>query len=298
MDSQKFKPLSLQQKRVRLAWLLVAPTFIYLLAILIVPLIWSFNLSFTDKEVGGPINYIGLENYISLLKDSAFLNSLKNTAVFTVSAITCKVIFGVIMALILNMKFRGRNLIRALLIIPWTLPNIVSVLNWKWMFDDVAGVLNQILKLFGFIDKNVLWFGDPALAMLVIVIVNVWRGTPFIGISVLSKLQTISLDYYEAACIDGANAFQKFRYITLPAIMDVLTVSTLVSTIWTINEFELVWIITGGGPARATELLSIFSYKMVASSRQIGMAAAVPIILMPLLILLINRVSKLKGETL
>ncbi len=298
MNRKKNNFPSLEKKRARLAWILVAPTFLYLIAILIVPLGWSLNLSFTDKLVGGPIHYIGLDNYIKLLTDSAFLGALKNTLVFTVLAIFGKVVFGVALAMILNMNFKGRNLVRALLIIPWTLPNIVSILNWKWMFDDVGGVLNQILKMLGLIETNVVWIGTPVLAMLVIIVVNVWRGTPFIGISVLSKLQTISPDYYEAACIDGASAFQKFRYITIPAISDVLTVSALVSTIWTINEFELVWILTGGGPSRATELLSIFSYKTVVSSREIGLSAAVPFILMPVLIFLISRISKLRNETL
>lgn len=290
--------LSLRQRDVASAWILVLPALVFMVAILLFPLAWSINLSFTNKVVGADYEYIGFKNYISLLSDEKFRSALWHTVEFTALAIFFKTIFGVILALLMNMKFRGRSVIRAILIIPWALPNIVSVLNWKWIFSTHGGALNGLLTNIGLIDKSIAWTSTAALAMFVVVFVNVWRGTPFIAISTLSKLQTIDSSNYEAANLDGANALQCFWYITLPTIKNALIVAVLVSTIWTVNEFELVWIMTGGGPAMATELLSIFSYKTVLTYRTIGVAAAVPIVLMPVLLILIGQVSKFKKETL
>lgn len=289
--------MSLSQRDVASAWILVLPALIFMVAILIFPLVWSINLSFTDKVVGADYKYIGFRNYINLFNNEQFRNALKTTVIFTFLAILFKTIFGVILALLMNMEFRGRNVARALLIIPWALPNIVSVLNWKWIFSTHGGAINEILHTLGFIDKSIAWTSTAALAMFVVVFVNVWRGAPFIGISVLSKLQTIDSSYYEAAHLDGANVLQRFWYITLPSIKNALIVAVLVSTIWTVNEFELVWVMTGGGPAMATELLSVFSYRTVLTYRTIGVAAAVPIILMPVLLFLIGQVSKFKSES-
>ena len=295
-DQMTLRDSPLKRSERRLAWILVLPAFLYLFLVLAFPLGWSFTLSFTDKVVGAAANYVGLDNYRYLLSNPDFLKSLKNTVVFTAGAMAAKVVFGVILALLMNMNFRGRTLVRALLIIPWTLPNIVSVLNWKWIFTTNGGAINTLLKALGLIEKNIVWTATPALAMFVVIFVNVWRGSPFIGISVLSKLQTIDNSYYEAAEIDGANAVQRFAYVTLPAIGETLKVATMVSTIWTINEFELVWILTGGGPSWSTQLLSIFSYKTVLTYRKIGLASAVSVVLMPVLLLLISRISKLRDS--
>lgn len=289
--------MSLQRRDIVSAWILVLPALIFMITILVFPLVWSINLSFTDKVVGADYNYIGFQNYLNLFQSAQFRNALKTTVIFTFLAILFKTIFGVILALLMNMEFRGRNIARALLIIPWSLPNIVSVLNWKWIFSTHGGAVNEILRSLGFIDKSIAWTSTAALAMFVVVFVNVWRGTPFIGISVLSKLQTIDSSYYEAAHLDGANALQRFWYITLPSIKNALIVAVLVSTIWTVNEFELVWVMTGGGPAMATELLSVFSYRTVLTYRTIGTAAAVPIVLMPVLLFLIGQVSKFRNES-
>ena len=152
------------------------------------------------------------------------------------------------MALSLNQKFKGRNIARALLMIPWTLPNIVVVYNWRWIFNSTGGIANYILKSLHITNTDIIWFGSAGLAMTTIIVANVWRGTPFFGVSILAKLQTIPKDYYEAAEIDGAGLWQKFRHITLPEVKDVTILSALMSTIWTINEFETVWLLTGGGP--------------------------------------------------
>ena len=196
------------------------------------------------------------------------------------------------MALALNVDFRGRNVVRALLLIPWTLPNIVAVLNWRWIFSSTGGVANYVLKALHIIDSDLVWFGSAGLAMFTIIVANVWRGTPFFGISILAKLQTIPKDYYEAAAIDGASMWQRFWYVTLPQIKDVIMLSTLMSTIWTLNEFETVWLMTGGGPNGSTQVMNVFSYKTAMTSMQLGKGIAVAVLAMPILIILINILSK------
>ncbi len=282
----------------KFAYAINAPLIIYLVCILVGPVLWGIYMSFTNKIIGGDATFIGLQNYISLLQDAEYRRSILNTLVFTAISIVGKLFFGVLMALALNVEFKGRNVVRALLMIPWTLPNIVAVLNWRWIFSSTGGIANYLLKSLHLIDKDLIWFGSAGLAMATCVIANVWRGTPFFGVSILAKLQTISKDGYEAAAIDGANIWQRFRYITLPEIKDVIMLSTLMSTIWTLNEFESIWLMTGGGPNGATETMNVFSYQTAMRSMMLGKGIAVSVIAMPVLILLISLISRrmLKDE--
>lgn len=274
------------------AYLVSAPMFAYLLVVLFIPVCWGLYISFTDKMIGGQAHFTGLSNYTKLLRDSGFHNAIANTAVYTFFSILGKLVFGLIMALILNFEFKGRNLARALMIIPWTLPNIVAVLNWRWIFSDTGGVANFILEKLGLVDGGLIWLGDATLAMVAVLVANIWRGTPFFGISILARLQTIPKDYYEAAELDGAGTIHKFLYITLPSIADVILLTMLVSTIWTINEFESVWLLTGGGPSGATEVIGVFSYRTAMTNMQLGQAVAVSVLAMPVLLLLIGLVSR------
>ena len=258
----------------KFAYAINAPLIIYLVCILVGPVLWGIYMSFTNKIIGGDATFIGLQNYISLLQDAEYRRSILNTLVFTAISIVGKLFFGVLMALALNVEFKGRNVVRALLMIPWTLPNIVAVLNWRWIFSSTGGIANYLLKSLHLIDKDLIWFGSAGLAMATCVIANVWRGTPFFGVSILAKLQTISKDGYEAAAIDGANIWQRFRYITLPEIKDVIMLSTLMSTIWTLNEFESIWLMTGGGPNGATETMNVFSYQTAMRSMMLGKGIA------------------------
>lgn len=295
---------SIERKDSKFAYAVNAPLIIYIACVLVVPMVWGISMSFTNKTIGGSADFIGLLNYKKLLADKEYLRSLLNTLTFTVFSILGKMLFGTLMALALNIKFKGRNIVRALLLIPWTLPNIVAVLNWRWIFSSTGGIANYLLKSLHLIDKDLVWFGSAALAMITIIVANIWRGTPFFGISILAKLQTVPKDYYEAAAIDGANIFQRFFYVTLPEIKDVVMLSTLMSTIWTINEFESVWLLTGGGPNGSTQVMNVFSYKTAMTSMQLGKGIAVSVLAMPVFIILINVLAKrmlgdekVKGKT-
>jgi multiple sugar transport system permease protein len=280
-----------------LAYLLILPVFLYLFLIMLAPFIWAIYISLTDKSIGNVANFVGLQKYLETLSDPVFYRSLLNTALFTFGSVAGKVILGVIMALVLNETFKGRNLCRALLILPWTVPTVLSILTWKWLFSDVGGALNYILIFARITHSNVLWLANPTMALFSIIMVNIWRGVPFIGISVLAGLQTIPHSLYEAAMIDGANIFGRFRYITIPHIKDVLALSTLVTTIWTLNDFEITWLLTRGGPAYATELISTYSYRVGFMNMDISKAIAVSILLLPVMMLLVNKVTQKTLDT-
>ena len=183
----------------RFAYLVNAPMIIYLACFLAFPMVWGLYMSFTNKTIGNPASFVGFKNYIRLLGDAEYRRSILNTVFFTAVSILVKTVLGMLMALSLNQKFKGRNIARALLMIPWTLPNIVVVYNWRWIFNSTGGIANYILKSLHITNTDIIWFGSAGLAMTTIIVANVWRGTPFFGVSILAKLQTIPKDYYEAA---------------------------------------------------------------------------------------------------
>lgn len=276
----------------RFAYLVNAPMIIYLACFLAFPMVWGLYMSFTNKTIGNPASFVGFKNYIRLLGDAEYRRSILNTVFFTAVSILVKTVLGMLMALSLNQKFKGRNIARALLMIPWTLPNIVVVYNWRWIFNSTGGIANYILKSLHITNTDIIWFGSTGLAMTTIIVANVWRGTPFFGVSILAKLQTIPKDYYEAAEIDGAGLWQKFRHITLPEVKDVTILSALMSTIWTINEFETVWLLTGGGPNGTTEVMNVYSYKTAMRSMMLGRGIAVAVLAMPVLMILISILTR------
>lgn len=292
MFHKKRELTPLERANNRFAWKINIPMMIYLACVLLYPMVWGIYVSFTNKSIGNTPRFIGLKNYQRLLTDKEYLNSIKNTLRFTFYSITLKTVFGTIMALALNQPFKGKNLTRAILMLPWTLPNLVVVYNWTWVFNSSVGVANYLLKTFKIIDTNLVWFGDAKLAMLAVVIANVWRGTPFFGISILARLQTIPIEYHEAAAIDGAGVVQRFFHITLPQIKDVIILSMLMSTIWTLNEFETIWLMTGGGPNGATQIMNVYSYKTAMRSMMIGRGIAVSVLALPVLLGLISLISR------
>lgn len=239
-----------------------------------------------------PAKFIGLGNYVKLWKNGEFLIAAKNTFFYTIITVALKVFLGMLMALILNAPLRCRNTIRGLMLIPWAVPTVVTVIVWKWMFSDVGGVFNAIIQCLGLTEGKIAWLSTPIMAFFSVVLVNVWRGTPFIGMSVLSGLQSVSTDMYEAARIDGANAWQEFWRITLPSIKEVLMLSALVTTIWTFSDFEIIWLLTKGGPINATQVISTLSYTLGIQKMNTGQAMAASIMFMPLLVILINIWTK------
>lgn len=287
------KTMGMEQKEKKLAIILIAPVVLYLVLVMGLPLLWAVYTSLTDKVIGAAeVNFIGIANYIDIIKDSVFQKALFNTFIFAFFAVIGKVVLGVIMSLTMNQPVRGRGIMRVAMILPWTIPTIVSVFAWQWIYSDVGGALNRILMVLHITDHQMGWLSTTSMAMFSVILVNIWRGTPFIAISVLAGLQNISPDLYEAASLDGANVIQRFFYVTLPSVKNVIILSAFVTTIWTLNDFEIVWLMTRGGPSHATELVSTYSYIQGFMNSDIARSIAASLILVPILVILVHYVTK------
>lgn len=255
---------------------LTIPTLIAIFGVVLIPFLNSLVLSLYRRDMGRPQMdaFVGLGNYIALLQDPRFLNSLRLTLGFSLISVVFELILGVAIALVLNQQFTGRAFVRGLIILPWALPSIVSAAMWQWIFNADYGALNALLTQLHIIDSYQIWLANPAQARALIILANVWKETPFTVLLVLAALQGIPRDLYEAAEVDGATAWQRFTSITLRLLTPVLMVIAFLQTLWGIQTFELVYIVTGGGPASATELLSLRIYTQTFRSLRFGYGAA------------------------
>jgi multiple sugar transport system permease protein len=272
----------------RFGYALLLPAGILIAVLVGFPFLRALWLSFHDKLLGKQdAPWIGLRNYTSLLGDHIFWQAVKNTFVFTVGSIVCKLVIGLVVALILNEALPLRGLWRSIVMLPYAMPTLVSVLVWKWMYNDVSGVLNYLLTQTKIIDHPVLWLSDPGRAMPAVIAVNVWRGFPFFVITILAGLQAVPQELYDAAKVDGAGIWARFWKVTLPGILPVMAVTTLFSTILTFNDFSIIWILTQGGPGNATNVLSTLTYNIAIRGYQLGKGVAISVLMLPILIVLI-----------
>jgi multiple sugar transport system permease protein len=270
-----------------LGLILMAPAVLVLLVFIAYPFVLGIWYSLTDARIGVPGNFVGLNNFIANAQNGIFQQTLRNTFVYTAITTVFKLVLGMALALLMNQNFRGRNLVRAALLLPWIIPTALSTLAWLWIFDSTYGIISWVLKNAGLINRNIAFLGDPVLAMGSVIVVNIWRGTPFFAISLLAGLQTIPQDLYEAAAIDGASAWQRFCRVTLPLIMPVLTVVTLFSIIWTFADFQLVYVLTRGGPTNSTHLLATFAYQIGMTAGELGNGAAISLWMFPFMVALV-----------
>jgi ABC-type sugar transport system permease subunit len=282
-----------------LGYVLILPLLLVMIGLLAYPVISALLISFQDKRLGLPGRYIGLDNYTELLfKDRRFRMVARNSFVFTFGSVLGKLIIGMGMAVVLNQRIKARNIFRGWLLLPWVAPTFVTALTWRWMFDGTSGVINFILMIFGLLDVPIAWLGKASTALLAVIVTNIWHGFPFFGVSLLAAMQAIPAELYEAAEVDGASPWQKFRHITVPGVRTVLVIVTMLSTIWTFNDFQIVYIMTGGGPAFATQLFATYSYYVGFSGSRLGYAVAISTVLTPALIVMILALSPLilRGE--
>jgi ABC-type sugar transport system permease subunit len=268
----------------RLGGLFVLPMVLLVFALVAYPFCYAVYLSLTQKYVGVPPVFVGLENYIRLSSDGFFQRAVANSFIFTFSSVAFKLMLGVGMALVLTSNIRFRSFFTGVLLIPWVAPTVVSALNFLWIFDGSLGVLNYLLvKVFRILPQGVGWLSEPGTAMASVIGVNVWRGFPFFGISFLAGMKAIPGELYEAAAVDGASALQRFRHVTLPGIRNIVIIVVLLSTIWTFNDFAIVYILTKGGPGGATQVLPVFAYEMAFGAQRLGEAIAVALYMLPAL---------------
>ena len=259
---------------------LLVPTLASIGAVSIYPVLLGLWLSFRDTTLSSPTDtFIGLDNYLQLFSDSQFWNAWIHTIQFTTASTLLETSFGLLIALVLSERFRGRGIVRAAMLVPWAIPTVVTSKMFGWLFDGQNGIVNYLLRSLGLIQHNVDWYGSPDFALATIVIADVWKTTPFMALLLLAGLQTIPDSLAEASVIDGANAWQHFWHIRLPLLTPTLLIAAMFRALDAFRIFDLVYVLTGGGPADSTEVLSTFTYKHLFSALQFGYGSALSTIM-------------------
>lgn len=274
--------LSLPQREKRQAWVLLAPMLIVMGLLTAWPLLRTIWLSFTDAALignGSEVNYVGIENYLYALTDPDFLSSIWRTLYFTVVSVALEGIIGVLVALLLNQKFYGRSFLRVLVILPWALPTIVNAMMWRLNFNPDYGSINALLTQLGIIDGYRSWLGSPDSALNAVMLADVWKNYPLVTLLTLAAMQSIPEDLFEAARLDGASAFRRFQAITFPAIVGPLSVALILRTIDAFKIFDIIYVMTRGGPVDSTKTLSFFVYQESFSYLRAGSGAAYAILM-------------------
>ena len=277
-------------RRYLFGYTLLAPAVLYVGLLVGVPFLFSLYLAMSDASVGSPVaRFVGLDNFVSAFENAVFYTAVRNTLIFTVGAGILKGLLGTSLAFLLLQPFKGRKVIRALVVIPFTLPIAVSVLGWKWMFDSQFSVINwalsrlSLIGTYGSPDWPV-WLGQPGLALLSVMFVNVWRGFPFSAIVLLAGLTSVPPEILDAAKVDGASFLQRFRKVIVPMIAPILFIGSAFDTVFTLSDLSIVYLLTNGGPDGATEILPTLAYNTGIRGGALGRGAAISLFLFPLLL--------------
>jgi multiple sugar transport system permease protein len=276
-----------------LGYLFLAPALVVVLCLVAYPFINAVLLTFQAKTAGAPGKWIGLDNYRELLNNPVFWRTVWNTIFYTAAAVALKFVFGLGMALVLNQERLFNNFYRSFLLIPWAVPTVISALNWRWIYDDASGLINNVLVRLELIDETISWLSDPSLAMFSVIAVVVWQGTPFFTMGFLAGLQSISKELYEAAEIDGATVVQQFWHITIPCLQPIIVTVVMLSTILTSAGIQFVLILTAGGPADRTMIFPMLSYAYaLGGAQRLGMGATVSLFFFPAFVILIYFLTR------
>jgi len=270
-----------------LALALFLPTVVILGLFIAYPFVEGVLLAVTNAKVGVPGHFVGLNNFEKLWNDSIFRTAVWNTFWYTGVTTVFKLALGLWLALLLNRHFKGKAITRAFVLLPFIIPTLLSTFAWKWMFDPTFSVINWTLYRLGLIHGRINWLSDPDLAMISVIIVNIWRGVPFYAISLLAGLQTINPELQEAAAIDGARPWQRFWHVTWPLLLPVTMVVVLFSVIQTFADFQLVYVLTGGGPANATHLFATYAYQVGIGTGLLSEGAAISLAMFPVLLIVV-----------
>jgi multiple sugar transport system permease protein len=270
-----------------LAYFFMTPGGILLLVFMAYPFFLGIYISFTDRMVGLPdANFIGLENYRLLLGDSIFRQTVLNTFIYGFVTVPFKLVLGLGLALLLNNAFPMRKVLRAGLLLPWIVPTALSSLAWLMLYDGVLSPISWVLRDIGLIESNISFLGSKVNAIIAVCIANIWRGIPFFAVAILAGLQAVPDELHEAAAIDGANAWQRFKAVTYPVIQPIVFIATLFSIIWTFADFQLIYVLTKGGPANSTHIFGTLAYDIGMGATDLAMAAAISLYMFPILAVL------------
>jgi ABC-type sugar transport system permease subunit len=259
---------------------LLVPALASIAAVSVYPVLLGLWISFRDTTLASPTDaFIGLDNYLQLFSDSQFWNAWTHTIQFTAASTLLETLFGLMMALVLSERYLGRGIVRAAMLVPWAIPTVVTSKMFGWLFDGQNGIVNYLLRSAGLIQHNVDWYGSPDTALATIVIADVWKTTPFMALLLLAGLQTIPDSLAEASIIDGASAWQHFWHVRLPLLTPTLLIASMFRALDAFRIFDLVYVLTGGGPADSTEVLSTLTYKQLFSALQLGYGSALSTIM-------------------
>lgn len=271
------------------AWLFVTPALLLLLAAAGWPLLRTLYFSLTDYDLGNPdrVQFIGLKNFYYLALDHNWWRAVRTTLLFAFASIGIEVVLGLAIALILNQSFRGRNLVRAMVLVPWAIPTVVSSKIWAWMFNDTFGVINELLIRLHLVEQRISWLGDDTLSMVAVVAVDVWKTTPFVALLLLASLQNIPRSIYEVAKIDGIQPWRRFVSITLPFIRPALFITVIFRTLDALRVFDSIYVLNGN--SRATASMAIYAREQLIDFQDFGYGSAVSIAIF-LLIALVTAV--------
>ncbi|MBW4593525.1 MAG: sugar ABC transporter permease [Brasilonema angustatum HA4187-MV1] len=267
---------TIRSREQRTAWIFLVPGLLLLLFVFGYPIVRAFWLSFFTQNLATNLQpvFSGFSNYVRMSGDGRFWQTFGTTTVFTFATVLLELLLGLGIALVLNRQFFGRGVVRTIAILPWALPTALIGLAWAWIFNDQFGVVNDILMRLGLIKSGINWLGDPTLAMIAVIIGDVWKTTPFISILLLAGLQSISPDLYEAHAIDGATRWQSFYQITLPLLIPQILIATLFRFAQAFGVYDLIAVMTGGGPGGATEVVSLYIYSTIMRYLDFGYGAA------------------------
>jgi ABC-type sugar transport system permease subunit len=279
----------LKQQRARFAYYLILPSVILITLLNVVPLVEGFIVSLQKQNMirPNPTAFVGFKHYYrALFEEEILWASLGRTIIWTAGAVIGGYVVALALALLLNRDMRGRGFFRALFLVPWVIPDVATALLWKWLYADQYGVINNLIAKTGLLTKDIQWLADPNLAMVSVIIVQIWKLTPVMFIVLLAALQNVPKELHEAAELDGAGAIQRFRYVTFPVIRPTSVIITLLASIWTFQAFDIVYLLTGGGPADATEILPTLIYQKAFWASDIGYAAAIGMLTLVCLVIL------------
>jgi multiple sugar transport system permease protein len=267
-------------------YFLIAPSLIAIFAVILFPLIRGVSFAFTNKFlIASDYNFVGLANFKKLLHDPVFWLSFKNSIIWTALGVVSQLLFGFWIAYLLNLGLKGEKIFRGLFLIPWSVSTIISCMIWRWLYAPSYGFINYYLSLIGF-EEKVYFLANPKVALYSIILVLVWRGFPFVMLTFLAGLQSIDKELYEAATIDGASAWQQLRFITFPILKPIITIITILETMWVFNTIDFVWIISKGGPANRTQLLCTYTYHNAFFSFRVGYGSAIGFVILATLIII------------
>jgi multiple sugar transport system permease protein len=283
-------------------YLFIAPALLVMIGVALYPLLFVLWLSLRrEMPIFDLSHFVGWNNYVFLWHDPRFWHSLANTLYFTAISVTAELLLGLLFALVLHRRFRGRGWVRAAVLVPWMIPTVVAARMWEWLYNPHFGLFNYLLRHSGLIAQDVNWLGDPVLALHAAIMADVWKATPFATLLLLAGLEMIPEDLYRAARVDGAGAWSTFYHLTLPLLRPMILTTLLFRTLDALRVFDIVYVLTGGGPANTTETLSIYAYRLTFHTLQFGYGASVAVVTFGVVLgisLLYLRLLRQTGEAL